>query len=124
MSYPHPPPLPKHQQSSFSSGSSNDPFNNYNRSNPSIQQLPYSDQQQYNPYAQSGAQHNGAGAAGVPPSGGQYAPYYDTESEMGARLESGGAARETWATQSESAWSQDSEFVFEDLTNPRRRAKI
>lgn len=107
MSYPHPPPAPKHQASSYSSGSSGDPFN---PSNPSVQQLPYTDQQYANPYAPPGAPNPGAGGAGVAPpgAGGQYAPYYDNEPEMGGRYEGGGMGRETWA--SESGWSQDSEY--------------
>lgn len=102
MSYPHPPPLPKHQPSSYSSGSSGDPFNtsiSLNPSNPSVQQLPYSDQPQFNPYASNGAPHPGTG--------GQYTPFYDNEPEMVGRYEGGGAARDTWATESGSGFSQD-----------------
>ena len=102
MSYPHQPPPPKHAASSYSSASTAaDPFN----SNPSVQQLPYSDNP-HNPYAQGGP-NPGAGGAGVAPPGqaGQYAPYYDNEPEMDRRYEGGGMGRETWA--SESGWSQN-----------------
>lgn len=111
MSYPHPPPPPKHQPSSTYSGSSGDPFN----PNPSVQQLPYSDQPGYNPYA-----HPGPGGAGIAQQGaaGQYAPYFDNEATMGERLDSGGMARETWA--SESGWSQDSKRSGMASANNRR----
>jgi 1,3-beta-glucan synthase len=43
------------------------------------------------------------GQPGVPGPGGQYSYYNDNESDMGARYEGGGMARDTWA--SESGWS-------------------
>ncbi|KIR25309.1 1,3-beta-glucan synthase component FKS1 [Cryptococcus deuterogattii 99/473] len=93
MSYPNPPPAPK-GSASFSSASS-DPFNQTN-------QLPYDSNAQYAPqqaFAHPNAPNPGAGGAGVAPpgQGGQYAPYYDNEPEMGGRWEGGGMGRETWA---------------------------
>lgn len=43
------------------------------------------------------------GQPGAPGPGGQYSFYNDNESDMGARYEGGGMARDTWA--SESGWS-------------------
>jgi len=100
MSY-QAPPGPKHANSSYSSASS-DPFN------PSVQQLPYGESPS-NPYAAHGAPNPGAGGAGVAPpmSGGQYAPMYDTESEMAHRYDGGGVGRETYM--SDAGWSQSGE---------------
>lgn len=109
MSYKQPPP-PKHNPSSYSSGSS-DPFNN-NSANPSVQQLPYDPNNPYGtvPGGPAGPPNPGAGGAGVAPptAAGQYAPYYDNEPEMGNRYEGGGMGRETWA--SESGWSGNGEY--------------
>lgn len=105
MSYPNPPPPPK-GSASFSSSSS-DPSNQTN-------QLPYDSQfPPQHAFAHPSAPNPGAGGAGVAPpgQGGQYAPYYDNEPEMGGRWEGGGMGRETWA--SESGWSQNGElFVY------------
>jgi 1,3-beta-glucan synthase len=96
------PPGPKHTTSSYSSASS-DPFN------PSVQQLPYGDTP-VNPYAPHGAPNPGAGGAGVAPptASGQYAPMYDTESEMAHRYDGGGVGRETYM--SDAGWSQSGEL--------------
>lgn len=102
MSYPQQPPPPKHANSSYSSGSSADPFNPHS--------LPYDAS---NPHGQYGGPPNpGAGGAGVAPPGaaGQYAPYYDNQPEMENRYEGGGMGRETWA--SESGWSGNGQFCF------------
>ncbi|ODN83720.1 1,3-beta-glucan synthase component FKS1 [Cryptococcus amylolentus CBS 6039] len=104
MDYNKPPPGPT-GTASFSSSSS-DPFNHTNQlpydSNPQLP-LPH----QTGAFAHPDAPNPGAGAgAGVAPpgQGGQYAPYYDNEPEIGGRYDGGGMGRETWA--SESGWSQ------------------
>ncbi|EJT52400.1 1,3-beta-glucan synthase [Trichosporon asahii var. asahii CBS 2479] len=56
----------------------------------------------FNP-PQLGYGHQEGGVPHPSTGGGQYQPYYDTESDIGARYEGGGMGRETWA--SESAWS-------------------
>jgi hypothetical protein len=84
MSYPHPGPL-KHNPSTYSTAST-DPYNR------SVQQLPYDSNAQY------------GGGYGQAPGGngqdGQYAPYQDTARTMQERLDSGGQAKDTWATES------------------------
>ncbi|WVQ94805.1 1,3-beta-glucan synthase component FKS1 [Kwoniella sp. CBS 9459] len=100
MSYPNPPPGPKHQPSSYSSGSS-DPFNghqlNYDPNAPPVPNGAHG-------YAHPNVSSEGGGV-GVPPPGqsGQYAPYYDNEPEMGARYHGGGAGIETWASETGSS---------------------
>jgi 1,3-beta-glucan synthase len=101
MQYPNPPPPPKHQPSVYSTTSSNDPFGAQTPYDPNAPPLPYGN----NPY---GGPNPGAGGAGVAPpmQGGQYAPYYDTDSEMAARYDGGGRGRETWASDSGSGYGE------------------
>lgn len=61
----------------------------------------------FNP-PQLGYGHQEGGVPHPATGGGQYQPYYDTESDIGARYEGGGMGRETWA--SESAWSGNGRF--------------
>lgn len=100
MSYPNNGPAPlKHAASTYSTSSS-DPFN------PSVQQLPYD---QHAPYGGGGGHPIGAGPGGNAQSG-QYTQYGDNEREMRDRMDGGGMARETWAT--ESGFSRDGECSF------------
>lgn len=86
MSYPHPGPL-KQNPSTYSTAST-DPYNR------SVNQLPY------DPSAQYG---NPAGYPSTPGGNGQdgqYAPHQDTERTMQERMDGGGRAKDTWATES------------------------
>jgi hypothetical protein len=87
MSYPHPGP-PKHNPSTYSTAST-DPYNR------SVNQLPYD----------ASAGYGGPpGGYAAPPGGNgqdaQYAPFQDTERSMQDRMDSGGRARDTYATES------------------------
>ncbi|WRT68817.1 1,3-beta-glucan synthase component FKS1 [Kwoniella shivajii] len=106
MSYNQPPPGPKHQPSSYSSGSS-DPFNGHSLPYDNAPPLPTN----AGAYGHADATTNPGAGVAPPGQAGQYAPYFDTEAEMRGRMEGGGRGAETWASDSGyNGYYQSSEY--------------